>query len=430
MKKSTRREFLRKSTVFTAGFWLGSRFSLAPGRAPSDKLNVGCIGVANRGRANVAGVQGENIVALCDIDERYLAGAAKQFPDAKTYKDFRKMLEQKDIEAVTVSTPDHVHAPASVLAMKTGRHVYCEKPLAHSVYEARVMAKVAAREQRATQMGTQIHNSGRNYRNVVEVIRSGAIGKVREAHSWVGKAWGGGERPEEGQPVPPHIDYDLWLGPAPERPYHSVYLPGNWRRWWDFGNGTLGDMGCHHLDLPFWALSLRYPETVETDGPPVHPETAPTWIRVKWQFPSRVGLPPVLLHWHDGGKRPPQFEEGKLPRWGDGTLFVGEDGRMLLADYGRYVLLPEEEFRDFEPPAHSIPDSPGHHAEWIEACKTGKPTTCNFEYSGRLTETVLLGTVAYRTGKKLEWDPIELKATNCPEASRYIQRKYREGWTL
>jgi predicted dehydrogenase len=340
------------------------------------------------------------------------------------------MLDQKDIEAVTVSTPDHVHAPASVLAMKTGRHVYCEKPLAHSVYEARVMAKVAAKEQRATQMGTQIHNTGRNYRNVVEVIRSGAIGKVREAHSWVGKAWGGGERPEEGQPVPSYIDYDLWLGPAPERPYHSVYLPGNWRRWWDFGNGTLGDMGCHHLDLPFWALSLRYPETVEAEGPPVHPETAPTWIQVQWQFPSRAGMPPVLLHWHDGGKRPPQFEEGKLPRWGDGTLFVGEDGRMLLADYGRYVLLPEEKFRDFKPPPHSIPDSPGHHAEWIQACKTGKPTTCNFEYSGRLTETVLLGTVAYRTGKRLEWDPIELKATNCPEASRYIRRKYRKGWTL
>ena len=429
-KKTTRRDFLKKSTIAAAGFWLGSRFSLAPGRAPSEKLNIGCVGVANRASANIEGVRSQNIVALCDIDDGYLRAASQAFPQARTYNDFRKMMDQADVEAVVVSTPDHIHAPASILAMKTGRHVYCEKPMAHSVYEARMMAQVAAREERATQMGIQIHNTGRNYRNVVELIQTGAIGAVTEAHCWVGKAWGGGERPAETKPVPPHIHFDLWLGPAPERPYYpDIYLPANWRRWWDFGSGTLGDMGCHYMDLPFWALSLRHPSAVEAEGPPVHPETAPEWMIARWTFPARAGMPPVRLTWYDGGKRPPHFAEGKLPEWADGVLFVGEKG-MLLAGYTQYRLLPEEKFRDFKPPAPYIPDSIGHHEEWIRACKTGEPTTCNFGYAGPLTETVLLGTVAYRAGRKLEWDPFTLETPNYPEASRYIRREYRKGWTL
>ncbi|MGQ9592167.1 MAG: Gfo/Idh/MocA family protein [Planctomycetota bacterium] len=428
-RTTSRRQFLKGSASLAIAAWLGPRFSLARGRAPSERLRIGCVGVANRARANIDGVRGEDIVALTDIDDSYLQAAAREFPDAELYHDFRKMMERRDIDAVVVSAPDHVHAPASVLAMKTGKHVYCEKPLSHSVYEARVMARVAAKEERATQMGIQIHNTGRNYRNVVEVIQTGAIGEVREAHCWVGKAWGGGERPAEVVPVPEHIHFDLWLGPAPERPYHPTYLPANWRRWWDFGSGTLGDMGCHYMDLPFWALSLRHPATVEAKGPPVHPETAPEWLEVHWRFPSRAGSKPVDLYWYDGGRRPPQFDEGKLPPWGDGVLFVGEGG-MLLASYTDYRLLPEEKFRDYRPPAPFIPDSPGHYEEWIRSCRTGGKATCDFSYAGPLTETVLLGVVAYRSGKKLEWDPFELKAPNCPEAGRFLRRDYRPGWTL
>jgi len=327
-----------------------------------------------------------------------------------------------------VATPDHTHAVAAVMAMKAGFHVYCEKPLAHDIHEAQVMAATAVEERRATQMGTQIH-AGSNYRRVVEVIRSGAIGPVKECHAWVGKSWSGGERPLETPPVPPHVRYDLWLGPAPERPYHSTYLPANWRRWWDFGGGTLADMGCHYLDLIHWALDLTVPAAVEAEGPPVHPETTPPWLIVHFDHPQRGSLPPVRVTWHDGGKRPRLFEEDKLPEWGDGVLFVGEKG-MLLADYGKYVLLPEETFKGFKPPVRFIPDSIGHHEEWILAVKTGAATTCNFGYGSMLTETVLLGNVAYRAGKRIEWDRASMKVTNFPEANRYLRRDYRTGWSL
>jgi predicted dehydrogenase len=300
--------------------------------------------------------------------------------------------------------------------------------MSHSVYEARVMAQAAARAKVATQMGTQIH-AGENYRRVVEVIRSGAIGPVREAHAWVAKTWSGGERPSERPPAPKTLHWDLWLGPAPARPYHPTYQPANWRRWWDFGSGTLGDMACHYMDLPFWALDLRAPSTVEAEGPPVHPETTPPWMVVRYAFPARGDRPPVSLTWYDGGKRPEALSKPGTPAWGDGVLFVGDKG-MLLASYDDYRLLPESEFQGFRPPEPSIPRSIGHHAEWINACKTGDPTTCNFDYSGALTEAVLLGVVAYRAGTKIEWDADGLKAANCPEAERFLRREYRKGWQL
>jgi predicted dehydrogenase len=397
-------------------------------RSANDKLNIGVIGTSGRALGNIEGVQGENIVAVCDIDDRLIASAKARFPGASTFADFRRMLERKDIDAVVISTADHTHAPAAVMAMKLGKHVYCEKPLSHSVYEARVMTETAARAKVATQMGTQIH-AGDNYRRVVEVIRSGAIGPVREAHAWVAKTWSGGERPTESRPVPNSLYWDLWLGPAPARPYHPTYQPANWRRWWDFGSGTLGDMACHYMDLPFWALDLRSPLTVEAEGPPVHPETTPHWMIVRSTFPVRGTQPPVTLTWYDGGKRPEALSKPGTPKWGDGVLFVGDKG-MLLASYDSYRLLPEADFKDFHPPAPSIPNSIGHHAEWIEACKTGKPTTCNFDYSGPMTEAVLLGTVAYRLGRKIEWDSAGLKVVGCPEAERYLRREYRKGWTL
>jgi predicted dehydrogenase len=430
-RKSTRREFLKRTSFTGIGLWLGGGAAPSWAVPPSEKLNVGVVGVAGRGAGNLEDVAAcpiANIAALCDIDEKNLYGASQKHSRARLYSDFRKLLDEgKDLDAVVVSTPDHTHAVASVWAMKAGKHVYCEKPLTHDVHEAHVVATTAKQMRRATQMGTQIH-AGDNYRRVVETIQTGAIGDVTEAHAWVGKTWSGGERPAEGQPVPPHIKYDLWLGPAPERPFHETYLPANWRRWWDFGNGTLGDMGCHYLDVVHWALDLWNPIAVEAEGPPVHPETAPDWLHVQFRHPARGKLPPVTVHWYDGGRRPKQFDGGGLPEWGDGVLFVGSKG-MMLADYGRYVLLPEESFKDHKAPPAFIPRSIGHHIEWLEACKTGAPTTCNFNYSGALTETVLLGVVAYRVGAKIEWDRGAMKTSN-EAANRLLKREYRQGWSL
>lgn len=393
---------------------------MQPPKSPNEKLNIAVIGIANQGAYNLDSVKGENIVALCDIDDNYLAAAKPQFPNAVTYNDYRKLLERKDIDAVVIATPDHTHAPATLAALETGRHVYCEKPLTHTVAQARLVTETARKHKRVTQMGTQIHAEN-NYRRVVEIVRSGAIGEVKEVYCWVDRIWSAGEnRPTDTPPVPPNIHWDLWLGPVPSRPYHPSYMPFKWRGWWAFGGGTLADMACHHMDLPYWALDLAQPLTISSEGPPVHPESTPEWQIVRYTYPTRDTKPPVSLTWYHGGKRPPQFDEGKAPKWGDGTLFVGSKG-MLLADYSRYVLLPEKDFAGFTPPAPTIPNSIGHHAEWIRACKTGEPTTCRFDYSGVLTEAVLLGNVAYRTGKKLEWDPVALKTKNSPEADALIK---------
>jgi len=421
-----RRRLLETSALMGASVLLTRNSKAAPPRSVNEKLNIGVIGIANQGAYNLESVQSENIVALCDVDDNYLAATAQRFPRAVTYNDYRKMLERKDLDAVVIATPDHTHAPATLAALETGRHVYCEKPLTHTVVEARRVAEAAKKYKRVTQMGTQIHASN-NYRRVVELIQSGAIGAVTEAHAWVGRVWSGEEIPAVSPPVPANLHWNLWLGSAPTRPYQPLYAPANWRGYWAFGGGTLGDMGCHHVDLLFWALDLRYPSAISAEGPPVHPEITPKWLIAHYDFPARGKKPPVKLTWYHGEKRPPQFAEGTLPQWGDGTLFVGEKG-MLLADYDRHLLLPEKDFTGFVPPPHTIPDSIGHHAEWIQACKTGGLTTCRFDYSGALTETILLGNVAYRTGKKLEWDAKNLKAKNAPEASQFLYPTYRSNW--
>ena len=275
-------------------------------------------------------------------------------------------------------------------------------------------------------MGTQIHAEN-NYRRVVELVQSGAIGPIQEVHVWVGSQWGGGERPTETVAVPKELDWDLWLGPAPARPYNPTYLPANWRRWWDFGNGTLGDMGCHYMDLVFWSLGLRHPSTVAAEGPPLNHETAPLGLKAIWEFPARGDKPAVTVTWTDGDRVENKFDGHELP--GAGVYFIGSEGSMF-ADYGSHRLFPEEKFKDFKAPEQTIADSIGHHEEWIAACKTGSPTTCNFDYSGALAECVLLGTVAYRVGKKLEWDAEALKAKNAPEADEFLRRAYRKGWEL
>lgn len=428
MEPVTRREFARQSALAGITICLSSRTSIARAYGANERLDIGVVGVANRGGANLDGVASENIVALCDVDSNNLAAAAKRFPEARCYADFRRMIADGKLDAVVVSTADHTHAPATALALRANHHVYCEKPLTHTVHEARVITDLAKKHRRATQMGTQIHAES-NYRRVVELVQAGAIGEIREVHVWLGGFTTGGERPTETPPVPASLNWDLWLGPAPVRPYHPAYAPYNWRGWWEFGSGTLGDFGCHHMDLPCWALGLRLPSSVEAEGPPVHAESTPEWLTVRYEFPKRGKMPPVRMTWYHGDRRPPQIAEGKAPNWGAGTLFVGEKG-MLISDYGRHLLLPEERFRTYEAPKPTIPDSIGHHAEWIRACKTGSPTTCGFEYSGVLSEMVLLGNVAYRCGQKFEWDARRMVARGASEAEQYIRRPYRAGWTL
>jgi len=350
IRHPTRREFLQATTLAAAGAWLaGPQTALARKLSSNEKLNIGVIGTAHRAAEDIRGVERENIVALCDIDDDFLTAAKAKFPGAKTYNDFRKLLEQKDIDAVVIGTADHTHAVATAAALRLGKHVYCEKPLTHTVYEARTIAQLAAKHKTlATQMGTQIH-AGDNYRRVVELVESGAIGDVRECHVWCEKSLASSDRRAETPVIPPSLHWDLWLGPVPGRPYHPDYLPKTWRHWWDFGEGILGDMACHYVDLAFWAFRLRYPDTIEAEGPPINPETTPPWLIVRYEFPARHGFPPVQLTWYDGGKRPALVEEAKVPDWRNGVLFIGKKG-MLLADYGRRKLLPEEQFAGFQPP--------------------------------------------------------------------------------
>ncbi len=428
-RRLTRRELMVNASLAGAGVWLSSGTSSRAEKSPNEKLSIALVGAGGRGSANLSGVSSENIVALCDVDERRAGTSFAKHPTARKFHDFRKMLEQMEsqIDAVVVSAPNHIHAPASALAMRMGKHCYCEKPLTHSVHEARTIANIAAEKKVATQMGTQIHASG-NYRRVVELISAGAIGPVSEVHIRLAGGGTAGDRPMETPSVPSQLKWDLWLGPAPSRPYHPCYVPHDWHYWWDFGGGALGNMGCHYLDLAFWALELRHPTSIETEGAKAHPESTPRPMTVRWQFPARGERPPVTLTWDHGRKRPPFWKKHNLPDWPWG-VFVGSRG-MLLANYGQHSLWPESRFSDFERPERSIPDSIGHHKEWITACKTGSATTCNFDYAGTVTETILLGNVAHRCGKKIVWDAENQKIPNAPDAEQFLQREYRPGWTL
>ena len=424
-----RRHFLKATgaAALTSGVW--SETSAQDSNSANDKLKILCVGTANRAAADIAGVESQDIVGLCDVDQNNLDRAAAKFPDAKCYADYREMIAQEadTSDAIVIATADHNHAPATIRGINAGLHCYCEKPLTHTVEEARLIAQAAKAKGVATQMGTQIH-AGDNYRRVVELIQAGTIGDVNEVHVWVSKGWGGGDRPEGGEAPPASLSWDLWLGPAPERPYvPGRYHPAQWRRWWDFGQGTLGDMGCHYMDLPFWALDLRHPVSCEAEGPKVHPETCPLGLKVHYKFPARGELTAVDLTWHDGNMTPREVAGERVP--GNGVMFIGSEGK-LFATYSNYKLFPKEKFAKFQPPAPTIPDSIGHHAEWIKACKDGSPTTCNFDYSGALTESVLLGNVAYRTGQQLDWDGENLKATNCPDADKYLRKQYRKGWEV
>jgi predicted dehydrogenase len=439
----TRRRFVKTAALAGSAFWG------APGvlhsRSPASRLNLVVIGCGGRGEANLKEMLGENIVALCDVNEQNLLKAAQKAPQARKFRDYRRLygeLKENSYDAVVVSSTEHTHAFATLPALERKKHVYCEKPLAHNIRETRLVCEAARKAGVATQLGTQIH-AGRNYRRVVELVQSGRLGPVREAHVWVSRAWGWQsedearqhhdivsirDRPSSAAPVPGELDWDLWLGPAPERPFHPVYVPGpKWYRWWDFGGGTMSDLGSHWIDLPFWALRLDAPHAVEASGPPPHPEIAPASMSATFEYGPRGSLPAVKVTWYQGTQKPELWKAGKIPQWSDGVLFIGSQG-MLLASYSKHVLLPEKDFAGVQRPPQSIPDSIGHHAEWIHACKTGAPTTCHFGYSGLLTEANHLGNVAYRAGRRIDWDPEHLRIPNAPDANRFLGREYRQGW--
>lgn len=459
-----RRQFLRASAVTSIGFLVvpGSVLGLNGATSPNNKLNLAGIGVGGQGASDLRELSTENIVALCDVDQNQAAGTFKRFADAKRFTDYRKMLEEvKDIDGIVVATPDHHHAFAAMEGIKRGKHVYCEKPLTHSVWEARHLAQAARGAKVCTQMGNQ-GQASEDTRRLCEIVWSGAIGAVREAHIWTDRPsrglfeeyWPQGvPRPSDTPPVPGHIDWNLWLGPAPERPYHPAYAPFRWRGWWDFGTGALGDIGCHAMDPVFRALKLGAPTDVQAASTRCNGDSFPLGSMVTYSFPARtaarqannphlrgvsgvgageVEMAACKLVWYDGGLRPPRPQG--LP---NGTL-MGDNGRLLIGDKGFILgnkVYPAEAAG--VQVAQSIPRSPGHYREWVEACKGGVPAGANFDWAGPLAEAVLLGNVALRvqlredlTLCKLQWDSAELKVTNLPEANQFIRREYRAGWAL
>ncbi len=415
----------RRGFLGAAGsFWIAGQ-DAAPAKA---KLRIACIGVGGRGAAAVQVARGEELVALCDVDSRRLDVAGVTAPAAKKYADYRELLDrERGLDAVIVSTPDHHHALASLLAIRRGLHVYCEKPLARSVDEVRRLREYAARAGRVvTQEGTQGHASNAR-RTVVEMLRAGVIGAVTEVHAWSNRPiWPAGlERPAAAVAPPPALSWDLWLGPAPERPYHPAYLPFKWRGWWDFANGALGDMGSHLLDAAFWALDLGTPEDVEAEGEPRHAESTPRWMTARWSFPARGEAPPLVLRWYDGMKLPaPELLQG-VPAPGNGTLFVGKAGSLLLMDEQgtRWKLLPEAKFAGYLPPAPTLPRVPAQNnfAEWVAACKGEGKALCGFAAAAPLAEAVLLATAAFRAGRKLL--PRE-------DVVPFLRPPRRPGWEL
>ena len=454
MKKHriSRREFIGGAAAAMAFTFLPKNvLGLDGTKAPSSKLNIAFIGAAGMGRVNIDKCSGENIVAICDVDDERAADTYKTYPQAKRYKDFRRMLEkEKSIEAVVVAIPDHTHAVAAMMAMQMGRHVYVQKPLAHTIYEARTLTEAARKYKVVTQMGNQGH-SGDGVRLMCEWIWDGVIGPVREVHAWTDRpTWPQGiDRPKETPPVPAGLDWDLWLGPAPQRPYHPCYHPGIWRGWFDFGCGALGDMACHLLDPVFTVLKLGYPTSVEAccseeidehSRKKKNTETCPDASIVRLKFPARGDMPPVKVNWYDGGlmpERPEELEDGR--RMGDdmgGVIFVGDKGKLMCYCYGSSPqLIPLKRMQEYKRPPKTLPrikgGTDGHEQNWIDACKGEGQACSNFDYAGTFTECVLMGNVAVRCpGKQLLWDGVNMKFTNAPEANEFVQNQYRAGWSL
>lgn len=447
--KMTRRSFLAGTTFTMIGCATGSNPvpKKSAYQSPNEKLNIGGIGAGGKGKADISGCSSENIVALCDVDLNNAAEMIARFPDAKVYQDFREMIDKENLDAVTVTTPDHTHAVIAAYAMKHGKHVYVQKPLTHNIWEARELQKIARETKTITQMGNQGH-CGNGVRETCEMIWADAIGPVRECHIWTNRPiWPQGlNAPTGSDPVPKGLDWDLWLGPAAERPYvdkhpdtgKPCYCPFVWRGWWDFGCGALGDMACHIADPANWALRLTAPTSVEVvsqEG--MTAAMAPNKSILKYEFPAREGMPPVTVYWYDGGNLPPRPEaipaNVELGEGDNGSLFIGDKGYLTCDTYGeRPRLLPAERFTGYEAPPQIIPRIPKEdpYLNWITGIKENTQPASNFDYASPFTEWVLLGNLALRTNAKLEWDAKNMKVTNVPEANQYVTREYRAGWSL
>jgi len=436
-----RREFLATAAGVAAGLYIVPRCVLGgPGQTPpSEKLNIAGIGVGGQGAGDLKEMAAENIVALCDVDGQYAAKTFKAYHKAEVFKDYRIMFQKrKDIDAVMIATPDHMHAPITLAALRAGKHVYVEKPMAHSIEEARLMTRVARETGLVTQMGNNGH-AGEGLRLTREWIQAGAIGAVREVHCWSdrpGTFWKQDvDRPADTPPVPPDLDWNLWLGGAPERPYHPVYCPRSWRGWFDFGTGAMGDMAIHNMDPAFYALDLDAPVAAEAQTSPLKKESFPAWQIITYTFAAKGARPGLKVCWYDGGKQPPRPAELEAGRnLGDnGIYFVGEKGTMLCGGWaGAPRLLPESRMQAYERPPKSIPRSIEHRAEWVRACKLRKPeeAKAGFAYSGPYTEALLVGNLAVRLQKPIQWDSAAMKAANAPEADPLIRKTYRQGFGI
>lgn len=445
-KRLSRRRFLAATAALSSLTIVPRHVLGGPGQTPpSEKVNIAGIGVGGMGSGNLDALNSQNIVALCDVDQDYAANTFNTYPNARRYVDYREMLErQKDIEAVVIATPDHTHAITSMTAMRAGKHVYCQKPLTHTVYEARQLAEAAKKYGVVTQMGIQGHSMD-DHRSICEWIWDGAIGQVREVNSWCSLTyypWGHAgwssqwsTRPAETPPVPASLNWDLWLGPAPYRPYHRAYHPATWRCWWDFGCGMMGDRGAHTLDIVNLALKLGPPSTVEATSCGMNPEVHPLSAIVTFRFPAREDLPPVKLTWYEGTRppRPPGMDaDYQWPAEG-GSLFKGTKGMLVCGVYGESPkLLPLSRHLEYKRPARTLPRIPdkSHEMDWVRAIKSGQKACADFAYSGPLTETCLLGNIAKRIDGLIEWDAANLKVTNSEAANRLVNPPYRQGWTL
>jgi predicted dehydrogenase len=442
----TRRTFLG-TAASAAAFTIVPAHVLGGPRhtAPSEKLNIAGIGVGGMGNGNLAAMDTENIVALCDVDPQYAARTFEKYPQAKVWADYREMLEkQKDIDAVMIATPDHTHAVIAMAALQAGKHVYLQKPLTHNIHEARTLAKAAASAKVTTQMGIQGH-SGEGARLICEWIADGAIGEVREVDVWCTDSyypWGHAGwspaapgRPTDSPKPPEGMNWDLWIGPAPMRPYHSVYHPMAWRAWLDFGSGWMADRGAHQIDPAFWALQLGLPTRIEATTLGQTDENHSIAGVVTFQFPARGKLPPVKLTWYEGMRapRPEELERERIMGDSDGgALFKGSKGKIICGVYGNSPrLLPESRMQEYQRPEKTLPRVEGNHEQdWIRACKAGQPAGAPFDYSAKLTEICLLGVIAKRMDTRIEWDAENMKVTNVPEANALVQREYRKGWSL
>lgn len=424
-----RRTFLGAAAI-TGGYFLSSPAKAFESRSALEKLNVAVIGIGGQGRANLNGSSQENIVALCDVDDVRSGNAYTRFPKARKFYDYRELFDKmgKEIDAAAISTPDHTHFHIAHRALSEGKHVYLEKPMAHNVWECRQLTDLAREKKVATQLGVQRHTIP-NMHRVVELIKSGAIGKVSEVYSWIGSSRGMPKLDSKPHKVPDSLKYDLWLGPAKRRAkYHPTVTPYGWRFWWDYGTGETGNWGCHILDIPFWALDLKYPTKVGSSGGLANPLMTPQELNSWMEFPAEGDRPAVKLHWSQAKNGPEILREKGLSAKGNNTLFIGDQG-MLLCGFSQRQLLPKDKFADFDPPKPFVPKSPGFHKEWINACKGGEPATCNFDYSGPMAETVLLGNVAFRSMSEFGWDAQNLKATS-GLAQRFIKEDYAKGWEV